>query len=110
MGIRGDFDNTRWPNWFALVFDHSIPVIVMTMEWTHNSIKVEWNRYPFYLLAGYIYILILMVATYVHQFPFGERSYASMDFYNDPWAANFAVVGVFGIQALCYWFVAWATR
>ena len=64
MGIRGDFDSKPWANWFALIFDHSVPVIVMTMEWTHNSIKVEWNRYPFYILAGYIYILILMVATY----------------------------------------------
>ena len=67
MGIRGDYYNKSWTNWFALVFDHIIPIIVLTLEWTHNSFVIEWNRFPLYIALGYLYIVMLMIATYVVQ-------------------------------------------
>lgn len=103
MGARGDYDEIRWPNWTALVLDHTVPIIVMTMEWTHNSIAVEWDRLPFYLGASFVYIIILDIATFaVHTSDYGT-TYASMRFYNEPWIANLVIFSVSVLQGLCFW-------
>jgi hypothetical protein len=94
MGERGDYATLNWAYFFVLIFDHSVPIIVLTLDWTHNSIKIEWNRFPFYMAVGWFYIGFLMLATFVVQQEDSERTYASMKFYKNPWAANLALVGV----------------
>jgi len=110
MGERGDYNELTWPYWFALIFDHSVPVIVMTMEWCHNSIEVEWNRLILYVAGSYAYVIVLLVAAFVYIKSDSGRTYASMPFYTSPYAANFAIVGVFVLQTLSFWFVKWATE
>jgi len=109
MGERGDYDEMKFANWFALVFDHTLPVIIMAMEWVHNGIRVEWDRFPYYVAGGYLYIIVLLIATFVVHKSDNNTTYASMLFYGSPWVANSLVVGVFVLQGLTYWLLVWAT-
>ena len=95
MGQRGDYDDLGWPNWLALVLDHTVPIIVMTSEWTHNSILIEWDRLPYYLGAGFLYIINLDIATFVVHGSDYSTTYASMLFYQEPLIANCVIIGVF---------------
>lgn len=81
----------------------------MAMEWTHNGIQFEWDRFPFYVAGGFTYIIVLLIATFAVHVSDSNTTYASMMFYSWPWVANLVVVGVFVLQALSYWFLVWAT-
>lgn len=74
----------------------------MVMEWTHCSVRIEWDRFPIYAAGGLIYIVILDVATFVAHSDDSNTSYASMMFYSNPWVANFVLIGVMILQLLSY--------
>lgn len=64
----------------------------------------------FYIIAGYVYIIMILIASFVVRKDESDSTYASMPFYSSPYAANFAIIGVFVLQGLSYWLLLWATE
>ena len=81
MGLRGDFYKLDWINWAALVYNHTIPILVCFTEWRVSSIPIGWARYPFYISVGIVYLVAMVV---------WERAlnlapvYAAFDWNNSP--------------------------
>lgn len=60
MGLRGDFYVLDAPNWFALCYNHTIPILICFTEWRSSAIPISWNLYPFYLLIGILYLTMMV--------------------------------------------------
>jgi len=52
---------------------------------------------------------MILIAAFAVRTNESDSTYASMPFYSSPYAANFAIIGVFVLQGLCYWLFKWAT-
>ena len=62
MGLRGDFNKLDWINWAALVYNHTVPILVCFAEWRVSAIPIGWRRYPFYILVGILYLVTMIVS------------------------------------------------
>ena len=83
MYIRGDFTGDYkfpWVNWIALVWDHTIPFILMMIEWQWSAIPIDWHRYPIYIGVGFIYLSVTVAGSLLLE----TAIYASMNWICDP--------------------------
>jgi len=91
--------------WLALVFDHIVPILVMRLEWSVNSISIDWNRYYLYVLAGVLYL----AATITNSF-YNEYTYASMNWPVTPLESSFCLAAILAGQPVCYWLCVYFTN
>ena len=80
MGLRGDFYSLDFINWFALMYNHIVPILFVYAEWRFSSIEIAWVRYPFYFLVGIAYLLMMVFS----QKNLSEPIYAAFDWDNEP--------------------------
>ena len=75
MGRRGDFYRFRLVDWITLTYTHTIPFLICFAEWKVSAIPIGWTRYPFYVLSGMIYVVVLILRDRAEE----KRIYASFD-------------------------------
>jgi len=42
MGLRGDFYKLDLINWTALIYNHTIPILICFAEWRVSAIPIGW--------------------------------------------------------------------
>lgn len=83
MGITYTLENTDGVMIAFLIFDHLFPVTLMMVECWHNSIEIEWHRFPLYFGVNSCYILYISV---YNEFLL-TKTYSFMNFTKSPLGA-----------------------
>lgn len=61
MGITYDLESTQGWMIFVLIIDHLGPTALILIEACHNSIEVDWHRFPLYFAINLTYLLYISI-------------------------------------------------
>jgi len=106
MGITYTLETTPAYMIAFLMFDHMFPMTLMFIECYHNSIEIEWRRFPLYFGINLTYLLYIGI---YNEF-LTTKTYVFMNFEKSPFGAATGMVVVAAYQFLTYYCMVLFTR
>lgn len=99
MGIEYDLETIQTFMIPFLIFDHALPATLMLVECWHNSIEIEWRRFPLYFGINLTYVLYISI----YNESLTTKTYSFMNWNQSPFGAATGFIVIACYQFLTYY-------
>lgn len=101
LWLRGDAFEWGAQRFIELIYAHSLPQIIMLIEWQNSAIDFDWNRFWVYVLVS----ACVLVENIVIAMTMGKNGqpYASMRWQDHPVVSAVISALILAVQTFAFW-------